>query len=86
MICADISRHDLIKLFTNLGYSSARFHIPNNRVAELSTAASTHDQQRTILAEFQRTRITFSVRENSGQLLGVGIVKQNLLLPRNGQK
>ena len=86
MVGRDVGRHQLVELLADLGDALAGLDVPDDGVAELAAAAAAHDQERAVGAELQRTRITFGVRQDAGELMAVGIVEQDLLLAGDGEE
>ena len=86
VIRADVRAHDLVKFLAHFDDAFAGLHIPDNGVTEFASAAAPHHKQGAIATEAQTAGITFGVWENTGQLLGVGVVKQDLLWCRKGDQ
>ncbi len=86
MVRRDIGRHHLVELFANLGDTLASLDVPDDGVANLATATTAHDQQRTVGAKLQRTGITFGVGQDAGEVVRVGVVEENLLLAGDGEE
>ncbi len=49
-------------------------------MTKFSGPAAAKDKQRTIGAEFKRASVAFGVRQDAGEFLRVGVVKQDLFL------
>ena len=82
----DVGRHDLVELLADLGDALAGLDVPDDGVADFATTATTHDQQRTVGAELQRAGMTFGVRQDTGEVVRVGVVEENLLLSGNREE
>ena len=76
----DVGRHHLVELFADLGDALAGLDVPDDGVADFATTATAHDQQRTVGAELQRAGITFGIGQDTGEVVRVGVVEENLLL------
>ena len=79
VVGADVGRHDGIEFLADFRHSFAGLHIPDHGLAHLATTAPAHDQERAAAAEFQRASVAFRIGEDTGKLLGVGVIQQHLL-------
>ena len=86
MVGRDVGRHQLVELLADLGDALAGLDVPDDGVAELAAATAPQDQERAVGAELQRTRVTFGVRQDAGELVAVGVVKEDLLLAGDGEE
>ena len=76
----DVGRHDLVELLADLGDTLAGVDVPDDGMPQLAAAAAAHDEERTVGAELQRTRVTFGIRQDAGEIVRIRVVEQDLLL------
>ena len=86
VVRGDVGRHDLVEFLPHFRDPLAGLDVPDHGMPQFTPAAASHDQQRPVGAELERTGMAFGVRQDPGQLMLVGVVKEYLLLTRDGEE
>ena len=86
LVGADVGSEDLIRLFAQFDNSVAGLEIPDNDFAPIGAATAASQQELPAAAELQRPSDAFGERQDAHQLQRLSVVKQDLLLARNGDQ
>ena len=86
VVRGDVGRHYLVELLADLGDPPSRPDVPDHGVPGLAPAAAAQDEERPVGAELERARMALGVRKDTRELMGVGVVEQDLLLAGDRQQ
>ena len=84
LVGAEVGREDLVELLSDLEDAVAGPDVPDDDAAELGAAAAAGEEQGAAAAEAQHLGTALGVGQDAGEVEGVRVVEQHLVLARDG--